>query len=625
LSKAGVIVIIKILTQPAHVQNKGPLSGEGEGGSMRYGLLSMDGIEKTKEVLGVSLGTAAADLAIVNGTVLNVYTGEFMGGLTVAVKAGWIAFVGDGPGDRISADTTVIDAKGKLLVPGFIDGHTHLADMIYPPHEFIRRAAAGGTTTVITETIEPYPIRGYDGIEDFLNSLEHQPIKFFATAPPLASISSKANGILKGDLKKLLKREDVLGLGESYWSSVLGQPDTFLPILKETLLSGRKLEGHTAGARGGKLMAYLSLGISSCHEPIHAEEVLELLRLGIHVMIREGSIRRDLEEIAGIMNAGIDLRRLILVTDGVSPVDLARGGYLEGVVQRAIDLGFDPVDAIRMATLNVAEYFLLDGLIGGIAPGRHADILIIPDPKIIRADMVISRGNVIAINGDLKVSPRKHVFSQASRESIRLLRDMAPADFKIHAPKRRGSMSLRVIEQVTDLVTREFVATVDSVNGEIRADVSRDLLKAAAIDRAKSPGKAFVGLVKGFQLKSGAFGASSAWDTSDIIIVGTNDNDMAACANRIRRLQGGIVVCAQDRVLAELPMPIFGLMSDLTLGEIVERSGEITRALKGLGCPLDDPLRTLVTLTGAAIPFLRICEEGLVDIKTGRSPGLFME
>jgi len=589
----------------------------------RHALLSAAGVREAGEVMAVAIGASHADHVVVNASVFNVYTGECLEGLSVSIKGRWIAHLGQDPGGRISDETEVIDAHGRILIPGFIDGHTHLADMIYRPSEFIRYAAPGGTTAVITETIEPYPICGRRGIEDFLSALQEQPITFFATVPPVASNCSRMNGMPMEDLKHLLGREDILGLGEAYWSSVLQEPDTFLPLIEETLKSGRKAEGHSAGASMEKLMAYCAAGISSCHEPIRAEEVLERLRLGLHVMIREGSIRRDLEPISDIRHAGIDMRRLMLVTDGVGPADLLEHGYMEGLVQKAIDCGFEPAQAVQMATLNVAEYFHLDGLIGGLAPGRQADMLLIPDMRTIRAEVVIARGKVIAESGRLTVSPRDHAFSHALRNSIHLRSDMKAADFSIQAPEGVRDVSVRVIDQVTDLVTRESFAAMEVQDGEIHSDVDRDLLKVAAIDRAGSPSKAFIGLIQGFQLKSGAFACSCGWDSADIMVVGATDADMALAVNRIRALQGGVVVCEGGHILAELPMPILGLMSDLPLPDIVVHMREVTAAIQGLGCPFRDPYRTLATLAGAAIPFIRLCDEGLVSLKTGEHLPLF--
>lgn len=589
----------------------------------RHGILSIAGIERTEEVMRVALGEEKADLAIINGTMLNVYTGEWLRDYAVAIKGEWIAYIGEDPSDSIGPQTHVIDAKGKTIIPGLIDGHTHLV-WLFTASEFLRYAMVGGTTTIITETLEAFPVTGYEGLVDFIDSLSNQPIKMFATAPPMVSISKEARGIPEETLRKLLSRDDVIGLGEAYWQGVIQEPERFLPILEKALHGGRRLEGHAAGAKGRKLMAYLVPGISSCHEPISSEEVLERLRLGLYVMAREGSIRSDLNAISAVKDAGIDLTRLILVTDGIEPGDLLKKGYMDHVVQKAIDRGFDPVKAIQMATINVAEYFGLGGIIGGIAPGKYADIVIIPEARTIKAEYVISKGKIIAREGHLLLSPRKHSYSNDSLNSIRLSRELEPADFRIGVNKKGSHVDARVIDQVTELVTKELVTSVPVVDGEIRSNVGKGILKVAAIDRRNIPGKIFVGLIRGFGLKTGAIACSAAWDTSDIIVVGENDEDMAGAVNRIYALQGGGVVLAKGEILVEIPMPIFGLISEMPMPMIVQRMQEIKEIMQDLGFPFDDPLLTLCTLTTPAIPFLRICEEGLVDLRNGKTVGLIV-
>jgi adenine deaminase len=590
----------------------------------RYGVLSIAGLDSAQEVINVTLGKEKADLALINGSLLNVYTGELLNHYSVTIKGEWIAYVGNNPENTIGPTTNVIDVKGKTIIPGLIDGHTHLV-WLSNASEFLKYTMTGGTTTIITETMETFPIMGYEGVIDFLDSLSNQPIKIFATAPAMVSISKKVQGISKETLRKLLVRDDIIGLGESYWQTVLQKPEKYLPIFAETLECGKHLEGHSAGAKEEKLMAYIASGISSCHEPINTEEVVERLRLGIYVMIREGSIRSDLASISRIKDAGIDFRRLILVTDGLEPGDLLERGYMEAVVQKAIDLGFDPVTAIQMATINVAEHFTLDGIVGGIAPGKYADMIVTPSPGVIKAEYVISKGKIIAKEGKLLVSPRKHTFSKDSLNSIHLSCKLKSSDFSLSAKKRSSHVNVRVIDQVTDLVTKELILSVPVIEGEIRSDVHRDILKVAAIDRRYASGKMFVGLIRGFQLNAGAIACSAAWDTFDIIVVGENDTDMAGAVNRIYELQGGAVVYAKGRILAEIPLPLFGVMTDMPIEMLAKRMEEIKKITKDLGFPFNDPLLTLVTLTGAAIPFLRICEEGLVNLKDGMTVGLIVK
>jgi adenine deaminase len=496
---------------------------------------------------------------------------------------------------------------------------------MFTPAEFLRYAMAGGTTTIVTETLEPYPVCGYAGVVDFLESLKDQPIKILATAPAMVSISSAARGISQDDLAKLLARDDIIGLGESYWQSILQYPEDILPQYEQTLLAGKTLEGHSAGAGDKKLAAYVAAGISSCHEPINAEQVLERLRLGLHILVREGSIRRDLEEIAQIKDRGIDLRRLILSTDGIEPRDLIEKGYMEYVLQKAIDYGFDPIAAVQMATLNVAEHFSLDTLIGGIAPGRFADMLMIPDLKTINALLVISNGKVIARDGKPTAAPRGHTFTKESLNSVNLVEKFKPSDFIIDGGNGSQTRIVKVINMVTDLVTTELEMEWPVDGGEIKSDVAQGVIKVAAIDRTHNPGKMTVGLIKGFGLKSGAMACSAGWDSSDIIVVGTNDADMADAVNRIHALQGAAVVYENGKILAELPLPVFGIMSELPIETIAQRLVAIKKAVSDRGVAFPDPLLSLITLTGAAIPYLRICEEGLVNLKTGKIIGLFTD
>ena len=574
--------------------------------------------EETSQLIKVALGDEKADLAVINAKIVNVYTGEIIEDQSVTVKGEWIAYVGQNAEGSIGPQTDVIDARGQTVIPGLIEGHTHIA-WLYSAYEFLKHVIPGGTTTIVTETFEVYPVSGYDGVVDFLESLKEQPIKIFGTAPAMISTSQAARGVPPATLEKLLDRDDVLGLGESYWQAVLQEPDRILPLYEQTLAAGKTLEGHSAGAGDKKLAAYVGCGISSCHEPINADQVLDRLRMGLHIMIREGSIRRDLEEIARIKDKDIDLRRLILSTDGVEPEDLLEKGYLEFVLQKAIDCGFDPVAAIQMATLNVAEHFSLDLIVGGIAPGRYADMVIIPDVQTIKAQWVISKGRVIAREGKILVSPRRHAYANQSLNSVKLLRDLEPADFSLHVEEETGSITVRIIDMVTDLVTAELKTQWPIIEGQLQPDIHQDVAKVSAIDRTNQPGKAFSGLIKGFGLKSGAMACSAAWDTPDIIVVGVDDTDMACAVNRIHALQGGAVVCDKGQILAELPLPVFGIISDLSIEEIAGQLKQIKRAATDLGVCHPDPLLTLITLTGAAIPYLRICEEGLVNLKDGQT------
>jgi adenine deaminase len=283
---------------------------------------------------------------------------------------------------------------------------------------------------------------------------------------------------------------------------------------------------------------------------------------------------------------------------------------MEVVVQRAVDAGFDPVLAVQMATLNVAEHFRLDGALGGIAPGKCADMVLIPDLRTIKPEVVISNGAMIAEEGRLLVEPRPATFGGGELKKVH----MTPNDFSIKV-QRKGSFKVRVMDQVTELVTKEVILDVPADKGEIKADPGQDILKASVIS---CEGNRFTGLIRGLGLRAGAMATSGAWETFSSVVVGAGEADMAMAVNRILEMGGGIVVCSERKIQAELALPVAGLMSDRKIEEIAERLNQIQAKAKALGFRFADAALTLAVLTSAAIPFLRLSEEGLVDSKTGK-------
>jgi len=582
--------------------------------------------EQRYQLMKVALGEAEADLAIVNGSVVNVYTGEVLEGASALIKGDKIAYIGKDVGKSIGSLTRVIDAAGKTLIPGLIDGHAHL-DSMYSISELSRYAVAGGTTTIITEASNIASVLAYDGTTAFVRSGKNQPIKVFVTVPPMVTLSpvTEEHAITANELRRLLRRKEVIGLGEPYWGGVVSGNQRVLDLIAETIMAGRKVEGHTAGASSNKLQAYISSGVSSCHEPITAEEVMERLRLGLFIFIREGEIRRDLEAISKIRDEHIDFTRLALSTDGIAPCQLIDDGYMDFVVQKAINLGFNPVLAVQMASIHPARYFGLDHIIGGIAPGKYADIVIVPDLRTIRVECVISNGQVVFQNGRAVVWPKRYKYPSSVRNSVRLAQDFKAKDFAIPVESSRSQVKVRLIDQVTNLVTREGFADMPVSDGQLKPDASQDILKVAAIERCYHTGKRFVGLIRGIGLKRGAIGTSYVWDCGDIIVVGADETDMAQVINRIKRLNGGIVVCAGNRILAEIALPVAGTMSTEPMETVADRLHEIQRAAADLGCNSPDIRTTLAVLTTPAIPFLRICERGLFNLRQNQFVDLIVE
>jgi len=578
------------------------------------------------ELMKVALGEAEADLAIVNGSIVNVYTGEVVEGDTVLIKGDKIAYVGKDIGKAIGSSTRVIDAAGKTLIPGLIDGHTHI-DSQFSISEVLRYAIKGGTTTIITETSNIASALGYEGVIQFLRSARNQPVKIFVTAPPMVTLSpvTEQHALSVDELRKLLRRREVIGLGESYWGEVVNGEGRVLELINETVEWGKKVDGHSSGARGNKLQAYISSGVSSCHEPITVEEVRERLRLGLFVLIREGEVRRELEAISPIKDENIALTRLAISTDGIGPWQLVSDGYMEFVVQKAINLGFHPIQAIQMTTINVAQHFALDDVIGGIAPGKYADIVIIPDLKTIQVEYVISNGQVVAQDGELLVLPRKHRYPQSMQNRIRLAKNFEAEDFIIPVESSRRQVKVRLIDQVTNLVTREEFINMPVSDGQLKPDTAKGILKVAAIERSYGTGKSFVGLIRGIGLKHGAIATSSVWDCGDIIVVGADETDMAQAVNRLKELGGGMVVCAGSRILAEISFHVGGGIPTESMETIADKLYDIQRAATDLGSDFPDIRLTIATLPTPAIPFLRICSSGLFNLRDNQFVDLIVE
>lgn len=572
--------------------------------------------DKIQALLDVALGKGEADLVVSNGDLVNVYTGEIQRKHTVAVKHNRVAYVGKDTARGVGPSTTVIDATGKTVIPGLVDGHTHMLS-ITPPWEYTRHATVHGTTTIITEVQEvTFPI-GIRGGRYFMNYLKDQPIKFFFMAPPLVtpSPSARANYIPATEMDRLLADERVLGLGETYWLPTIQGEKRILELLSQTLAWGKKVDGHSAGARNDKLVAYFASGVTSCHESTTLEETIEKLRLGVSTMVREGGVRTELPVIAKIQQQGIDLRLFSLVSDGVSPEIFLQKGYMDYIVTQAIRYGLKPVTAIQAATINTAVRFSLDDVIGGIAPGKFADILVIPDIETIRPEWVISNGKVAARDGQAMIEPPRKAWPRFITRSLCFPRRFDARDFHIEAPVHDGRVKARVIDQITELVTRELTTEVPVAGGGVTADTGEDILKVAAISRAGQPGKVGMGLVKGFGLKKGAFASSGSWDCGGIVVIGADDQDMALAVNRLVELNGAAVVCAEGKVISELPMPLAGVMSDLSMEELAARLRLIQEAVESLGTKQPRVHLSLDVLTSPAIPHLRMSDAGPFSVR----------
>jgi adenine deaminase len=576
-----------------------------------------------RRLVETALGNEPADLVIRDGVLMDVYTGRVVPHQSVAVADKWIAYVGLDADYAIGERTRVIEADGRAIAPGYIDPHTHIASFCNLS-DFLEYAIPGGTTTYVTE-VESYPFAlGAKGFKAFLEQVRNRPVKIFCLIPPMVTASPAAAPlyITTKEAKKLLEDELVLGLGESYWQNIIPTSDNrVLRLIQATMKVGKSVQGHAAGAADRKLAAYAAAGAVSCHEAVSAADVLSRLEMGYCVMLREGYIRKDLESLRPLIGR-IDLARCALCTDGVGPDLLLSRGYFTDVVQKAVDMGIEPVEAIRMATLNPATHFGLDHLIGGIAPGRFADILILPRPDTMAPDLVISEGRVIAERGKTLVSLPRVPYPDRLRKTMRVPL-VFPQQLAVPVSACSAEGRVRTMDiQANGLVVREGSAEISSKNGEVLADPGKDLLKIVFMARVSGRGRRFVGFVRGWGLKRGAVASSLVWDASGIVAIGADDLDLSKAINKVIELQGGTVLALGGKIELDIPFPIGGYLSDVRIEDLAAQLAVFQKSVRDLGSRLESAHLTLVTQTTAAIPFIRITEKGYFRFRENDYVGL---
>jgi len=584
-------------------------------------------MDDVKTLIRVALGKEKADLVIKGGTLVNVYTGELLEDYSVSIKKDKIAFVGKDAGHTIGDNTRVIDASEKILVPGFIDGHFH-AYMSFD--EFLKHSMLEGTTTIFVDLLDLGSIAGYGGAVALLDSVKGQPSKVFGMAPspypPPSFMAEESVPISGEEIDRLLQREDIAALGESLWTCIIDEDEEVIANIARAMNRKKKLEGHASGAKGNKLVAFVASGMSSCHESIRVQEVLDRLRLGLHVMIREGAIRQDLEVLSEIKDRGVDFRRLVLVSDGVDAEYLFHHGHMAHLVQKAIDLGFPPVEAIRMVTLNVAEHFGLDNLVGGIAPGKYADILILPNLAEIVCEYVISNGQIVVENKKLLVQTKECAYPESIMKSVHFPRSLLPQDFAVSAGGRKGEVTVRVMKLITEVIAEEYQVTLPIEHDSILADLEQDILKVSIMERRNDSGRIVSGFIQGIGLKSGACACSYSWELgSPMVAVGANEVDMARAVNRVIELQGGLVVSSGGEIVAEVPLPIGGFMAKGRLDENAEAFIRVKQAMADMGSTLTNPFLTIQTIPGVFLPYFRITLQGFADLKNKKLVDLVVE
>ncbi|MBN1888709.1 MAG: adenine deaminase [Thermoflexales bacterium] len=553
------------------------------------------------QLIKLARGQAEADSLLKNGRVVNVYTGEIYPA-DVALAGGLI--VGVGPGYHAREE---IDLDGRYVCPGFIDAHVHIESSMAPPNEFARAVVPRGTTTVVADPHEIANVLGLAGVDYMLEAARHNPLSVFIMMPscvPATHMEHAGASLSWQDIAPYRDTPGVLGLAEmmNFPGVLYGVEDV---LNKLRAFEGRVRDGHAPGLSGRDLAAYAAI-IGSDHECTTLEEAREKIRLGMTVFIREATNAHNLEALLPLVN-NANSRRMCFCTDDRQPADLLDQGHIDFILRTAIAEGLDPVTAIQMATLNPAEYFRLHDR-GAVAPGKRGDLVVFSDLKDIHASLVFQDGRLAARDGHMLPWERPERLPSPP-PSMNVNWDRL--SFRIEAASSRG----RVIGAIADqIVTEHLVQELPVRDGCVVADPGQDLAKIAVIERHAGTGNYGLGLVKGLGLARGAIASSVAHDSHNIVVAGVDDDALMLAARTVAEMGGGMAAVDGQTVLAQLPLPIAGLMSEEPIETIRAQMDAMLRASAQLGSPLHDPYMAMSFLALPVIPSLKITDKGLVDV-----------
>jgi adenine deaminase len=582
----------------------------------------VDELQELRQQIEAALGRRPLDLLLRNVRLVNVYAGEVVetdigvqGGRVVSVLPGMAqaAVKTHGAQPRES-----LDARGLYALPGFIDAHIHVESALLTPARLAEVIVPKGTTTLFVDPMEVANVGGYAGVEALVSVTEGLPCRLFVEVPsrvPTAPGLETAGAELGlADVERMLAWENVLSLGELDPSKVLGLSEEHLKKVLAARGRGKIANGHAIGLRGAEIEAYATARLSDDHECVTFEQLQERLAVGMAVMVREGSSERNLVDLlTKVVELRLDTRHLMFCTDDKHPSDIKAEGHINYNVNQAIRLGLAPVQAIQMATLNAAQHFRVEDRIGAIAPGRFADILLSPTLDRIEPEVVFVGGRLVAQDGQLVVDVSEVSFPGWLRQTVHVTRGTKPTDFL--APASGPRACVRVIEIVPDQITNHLISAWLQVEpGGIKPDLVQDVLKLAVVERHGKNGNLAIGWVKGFGLKRGAIASSVAHDHHNLLIVGANDEDMAACVRALVESQGGFVAAEDGRVLSRLALPLAGLMSEATPGDVDRDLLHVRAAATSLGCELPTPFMTLSFVSLPSIPEAGMSDYGLIDV-----------
>ncbi|HIW76161.1 MULTISPECIES: adenine deaminase [Gordonibacter] len=591
--------------------------------------------ECSQTLAGVAQGREAADLVITHAKLVNVCTAEIQEDIDVAIAQGRIAYVGHAD-HCIGENTQVIDAQGQYLAPGFLDGHIHVESSMMGAGEYARAVVPHGTTGIYWDPHEVCNVLGLDGVKVMAEDAARTPLKAMITTPScvpaVPGFEDTGSFVGPDDIAESMNWPNVVGLGEMMnFPGILAGTDHAHGEVAETLKAGKIVTGHYSLPETDQgLNAYVASGVRCCHESTRAEDALAKMRLGMYAQLRYGSAWKDLPVLAeAVLAQDIDTRFALLVSDDTHPHTLVADGHLDHIVRVAVSLGIDPITAIQMVTINCAQCFQMDHDLGSITPGKCADLVFLDDLEHLQVTRVLIDGEVVAENGRATFDLPPFEFPAWVTHSMHLDRKITPDAFAIPAPKGTAeddTVRIRTIEVIPGKVgTRETHVDLPVVDGRLESDVDQDVLKAFVFERHHETGKFGYGFTKGFGIKRGAMASTVAHDAHNLLVVGTNDEDMALAANTLATCGGGMVVVADGEVLGLVELPIAGLMDALPAEEMSEKVHALEKTWAEIGCTMPSPFMTMALIPLACLPELRLTNRGLVDCTTFQFANLEVE
>jgi adenine deaminase len=573
-----------------------------------------------RSLISAARGDEVVDLLLRNAKLVNVHLGEIIE-TDIAVTRGRVVGFGAYPARE------TIDVDGRFVAPGFIDAHVHIESAMVMPAEFARAVLPHGTTAVVADPHEIANVMGAAGIAYMLDAGRDQPVSFFYTLPscvPATSLESSGAELTAKDLAPFIDHELVIGLAEMMnFPGVVQADPQIMDKLAMAAEAGIRCDGHAPGLHGQALNAYLAAGISSDHECTTAAEARAKLAGGMYIMVRQGTGARNLDDLLPAITPATS-HRMMWCTDDRHPHDLMDIGHIDSMVRRAIKKGLDPITAIRMATLNPAQYFGLKEM-GVLAPGRRAHCVVFDDLSDLKIKQVYAGGQLVAQEGRLIGSAAQRPdHGNGPQKSVvnTVVIDTDDPDLSVPA----GGSLMRLMEVVPgQIVTRSRTTAPTLRDGLAVSDPSRDIIKMVVLERHRGTGRKGIGFIRGFGLLNGALASTVAHDSHNIVALGVDDRDIMVAVQSLADMGGGLVTANQGRITARLPLPIAGLMCDQPLASVRRHLDNLSAAAAELGVGLPDPFMILSFMALPVIPELKLTDHGLVDVGKFEIVPLFVD